>query len=87
MSANVAGLNPSHFSIKSLRKRLASMVQLDKITGDMADQVGGWKVGSRTRQKSYATGTVSYPGLGAGAGYTLNLLKETMALNDCPTTW
>ena len=87
LSAVEAGLNPSHFSSKSFRKRLASMVQLDKITGSMADLVGGWKAGSRTRQAHYATGSVAYPGLGVGAGYTLNLLKETMVQNLCPTVW
>ena len=81
LSAVESGLNPSHFSSKSFRKRLVSMVHLDKITGSMADLIGGWKAGSKTRQDSYATGSVAYPGLGVRAGYTLNLLKETMTQN------
>jgi hypothetical protein len=98
--AEYFGLNRNHFSSRSFRKRMGTLVNEGRLSGIMADLIGGWSTGSQTRVKNYTVGSIKYVGIGDEEAISLDMARDMItshgqrvtvqkrvSINAVPTTF
>ena len=77
-AAQVYCLDGRHFSSRSFRKRIGTLVNEGRIIGPLADMIGGWTAGSQTRLNKYTEGSIRYVGIGDEEAISIGIARETM---------